>query len=85
MVELVELDIIKKLNGINLQLIENTPKGIHPVIVGWNERLNGTWKNTKEDKELQQRFWDIFGLDKLKSPNLRIGAEYLRENQELLK
>ena len=49
-----------------------------------DERLNGTWETTGEDKELQQRFWALFGSDKLKSPDLRIGTEYLRQNQYLL-
>ena len=43
------------------------------------------WETTEEDEKLQQRFWDLIGPDKLKSPDLRIGAEYLRDNQELLK
>ena len=49
-----------------------------------DERLNDSWETTMEDEELQERFWALFGPDKLKSPNLRIGAEYLRENKEFL-
>ena len=37
-----------------------------------------------EDKELQERFWLLFGPNKIKSPNLRIGAEFLRKNKDLL-
>ena len=68
---------------LNLELIENTPDEIRAVTIEMDERLNNTWVTTKEDEELQKRFWALFGPDKLKSPNLRIGAEYLRENKEL--
>ena len=49
-----------------------------------DERLNGTWETKEEDKELQERFWLLFGPNKIKSPNLRIGAEFLRKNKDLL-
>jgi len=68
-----------------IEVIENTPEEIVDVCVEMDERLKGAWKATKEDDELQQRFWAIFGPDKLKSPDLRIGAAYLRENQDLIR
>ena len=70
--------------SLNLELIENSPDEIHAVTIEMDERLNGTWETTEEDEKLQQRFWDLFGPDKLKSPDLRIGAKYLRQNKELL-
>jgi putative glycosyltransferase (TIGR04372 family) len=69
---------------LNLELIENTPEEILAVTIEMEERLNGTWKTTEEDEELQERFWLLFGSDKLKSPELRIGTEFLRQNRELL-
>ena len=69
---------------LNLELIENTPEEIRAVTVEMDERLNGTWQTTPEDEELQEQFWALYGPDKVKSPDLRIGAEYLRENQDLL-
>ena len=69
---------------LNLELIENTSEEIHAVTIELDERLNGTWETTEEDEKLQQRFWDLFGPAKLKSPDLRIGAEYLRQNRDLL-
>ena len=71
--------------SLNLELIENTPEEIRAVTIEMDERINGTWNITEEDEKLQKRFWALFGPDKLKSPDLRIGAEYLRDNQELLK
>ena len=69
---------------LNLELIENTPEEICAVTTEMHERLNDTWVTTEEDEELQKCFWALFGTDRLKSPDLHIGAEYLRENKELL-
>ena len=44
-------EIIAKLN---LELIENTPEEIKAVTIEMDERLNGTWKTTEEDEELQR-------------------------------
>ena len=81
----MNLPYIELFASLNLELIENTPDEIQAVTIEMDERLNGTWRTTEEDEELQQRFWALFGPDKLKSPDLRIGAQYLRDNQELLK
>jgi len=70
--------------NLNLELIENSEEEIRSVSIEMDERLNGTWKSSKEDIELQEEFWDLFGPEKLKNPNLRIGAEYLRNNKNLL-
>jgi len=67
---------------LQLELIENTPEEICAVTTEMHERLNDTWVITEEDEELQKCFWALFGTDRLKSPDLRIGAEYLRENRE---
>ena len=69
---------------LNLELIENSPEEIRAVTMEMVERLDGIWETTEEDERLQQRFWAHFGPDKLKSPGLRIGADFLRENKELL-
>ena len=70
---------------IGLEVIENTAEEIYAVTVEMDERLNCTWKTTKEDEKLQAQFWALFGPDKLKSQNLRIGADYLRQNRDLVK
>ena len=69
---------------LDLELIENTPEEIRTVSIEMNERLKGTWETKEEDEELQERFWLLFGKDKIKSPDLRIGADFLRQNKELL-
>ncbi len=72
------------LDRLNLELIENTPEEILAVTIEMDERLNGTWESTNEDEILQKQFWTLFGPNKLRSPDLRIGAEFLRQNRELL-
>ena len=37
-----------------------------------------------DDEELQDKFWALFGPNKLRSPDLRIGAQYLRQNKDFL-
>ena len=83
--ELGRTQLSSQFDQKGIELIENTPAEIQAVTMEMDERLNGTWETTEEDEKLQQRFWDLYGPDKLKSPDLRIGAEYLRDNQELLK
>ena len=74
----------KIFSELDLELLENTPDEIGEVTIEMDERLNGTWVTTEKDEELQKRFWALFGPDKLKSKNLRIGANYLRQNMDLL-
>ncbi len=72
------------LTKLNLELIENTPEEISDVTIEMDERLNGSWVTTEEDKKLQDRFWALFPPFKLKSPDLLIGANFLRKNKYLL-
>lgn len=69
-----------------IEYIENTSKEITAAALEADERLRGTWRTTKEDEELQRRFLELFPSKsqlhgKYRS---RIGAEFLRQNQELL-
>ena len=67
-----------------IQLIENTPTEICAAAAEMNQRIDGLWSDTEEDTVLQNRFWDIFGADRFRNPELRIGAEFLRSNTNLL-
>lgn len=69
-----------------LEVIENTPEEILDIVIEMDERLEGKWENTSEDERLQSRFWSILAeAGKLKRPPVsRIGARFLRQNQELL-
>ena len=68
-----------------VEVIENTSNEILDVVIEMDERLNGKWESTDEDEELQKSFWNLFGTYKIKSPDLRIGAEFLKQNKNLLK
>lgn len=75
----------EKYKKLGIEVIENTSEEIKALAVEMDERLNGKWQTTKEDEELQQRFWSLFkpsGMNQVLLP--RIGAEFLRQNQELL-
>ncbi len=67
-----------------IQLLQNSPAEIQAAAVEMNDRLDGLWTDSKEDIALQNRFWEIFGSDRLRNPELRIGAEFLRGNTNLL-
>lgn len=68
-----------------LEVVENTPEEILSVTVEMEERLKGTWQPKKEDEELQIRFWSLFKPSELNQVfRARIGAEFLRQNRELL-
>ena len=68
-----------------IELIENTPEEILDVSIEMDERLKGTWFSTEEDEELQRRFWDIFPQSELHGiMRSRVGADFLKQNKELL-
>ena len=70
--------------SMNLILIENSPQEILHATLEMEERLAGKWQGSQEDLGLQERFWSLFGLNKVKSPDLRIGAQFLRDNVDLI-
>ena len=70
---------------LGIELIENTSDEILDVSMEMHQRLNSTWETTEEDEVLQKRFWDTFPKSELHGEFLaRIGADFLRENRELL-
>lgn len=70
-----------------IEPIENTPEEIAALVVEMDERLKGRWKASDEDEDSQKRFRALLTRH---NPNLkeavvpRIGAEFLRQNHELL-
>lgn len=70
---------------LGIEVVENTPEEIAAVAVEMHERLNGHWQTSEEDEELQSRFWSVhksgYPSGAIKS---RIGAEFLRQNRDLL-
>jgi putative glycosyltransferase (TIGR04372 family) len=80
-----------ELNNIELQ--ENNQNEIRDLVIEMDERLNGKWNETNEDKILQKKFWAVFNKNiqklNLKSPihgkiMARFGAKFLRENLDFI-
>lgn len=68
-----------------IEPIENTPEEIRDVVTEMEKRLKGVWETTEEDEELQKRFWSFFKPGELNPVfRSRIGAEFLRQNKEML-
>jgi len=69
-----------------LKIIENSPEEILDLVKEMNERIDNTFKVTKEDERLQKKYWSFIKQSNLcyKSP-ARIGSLFLRKNQNLLK
>ncbi len=43
-----------------VELEENSPEEIRDIVIEMDERLNGNWKETREDLLLQKKFWSLF-------------------------
>jgi putative glycosyltransferase (TIGR04372 family) len=69
---------------LGIDVVDNTAEEIRDVVLEMDERIDGTWVETPEDRELQARFWSLFGQGPLGPAGTRIGAEFLRGNRELL-
>ena len=70
---------------LGVEVVENTLEEITALAIEMDERLKGTWQTTEEDEELQRCFWSLFKPSELNGVFLlRIGAELLRQNRELL-
>lgn len=79
-------DVDKKLAEGKYVVIQNTAQEILDLAKEMNERLDGTFKITEEDEELQNRFHSLLQPhDYYYGTPARIGAKFLRQNKELLK
>ena len=77
----------------NIRLEENSSEEIRDLVIEMDDRLNGNWKETEEDVELQKKFWKIF-KENIKKLNLSIPehgkintkfcSTYLRKNKNLI-
>jgi hypothetical protein len=70
---------------LGIELVDSTPEEITAVVLEMEDRLKGNWQTTEEDAELQKLFWSHYDPRQTNlAPQARIGAEYLRQNRELL-
>lgn len=73
-------------------LVENlTAEEIRQAVLEMESKLDGSWQQSDEDKQLQERFWQIFeshpDFEKYHGkihPKARVGAHFLRNNPEWL-
>ena len=71
-----------------IDLIKNTVEEIKSVCDEMNARIDGTWVTSDEDEELQRKYQELLRKCSNK-PKMngggRVGTQFLRDNQDLLK
>jgi putative glycosyltransferase (TIGR04372 family) len=73
---------------LGVRLVKNTVEEIKAACDEMNARIDGTWVTTEEDEELQRRYQELIVKYSNKpewNGGGRIGAQFLRENQDLLR
>ena len=78
----------KHLERLGVKLVKNTVEEIKAVCDEMNARIDGTWLTTVEDEELQRRYQELIVKYSNKpewNGGGRIGAQFLRDNQDLLR
>ena len=68
---------------LGVRLVKNTAEEILAACDEMEARLNGTWVTTEEDEALQKKYWDL--ICDSGHHGGRIGAQFLRDNQDLLR
>ena len=75
----------KQFAEARIEVIENSADEVLALAQEMNERLDGIWVGKDEDEDLQDRFHSLFPSDfPWNGFPGRIGAEFLRQNRELL-
>ena len=73
---------------LGVELVKNTADEIYAACQEMNSRIDGTWETTAEDEELQKRYLDLV-IKYSDQPTWRgggrVGTQFLRDNQDLLK
>lgn len=73
----------EKLNKLGIEMVENSSEEIFQAIKEMDQTLNYQWKPSEEDDSRQNKYWQIYG-QKPNGPNLRVGADFLRQYQAFL-
>ncbi|PIO89903.1 MAG: glycosyltransferase, TIGR04372 family protein [Zetaproteobacteria bacterium CG06_land_8_20_14_3_00_59_53] len=71
--------------NLGIELFESTPEEITAVVLEMEERQRGSWQTSKNDEELQRRFWEVFPKNELHG-EIRsfFGTDYLRRHKDWL-
>ena len=73
---------------LGVELIKNTADEILAACNEMNSRIDGTWITTPQDEELQQRYLDLvvtYSDQPTWRGGGRVGTQFLRDNQDLLR
>ena len=73
---------------LGVKLVKNTVDEIKAVCDEMNSRIDGRWVTTTEDEEMQRRYQELIVKYSNKpewNGGGRIGAQFLRDNQDLLR
>ena len=73
---------------LGIELIKNTADEILSACNEMNSRIDGTWITTPQDEELQQRYLSLvvkYSDQPTWRGGGRVGTQFLRDNQDLLK
>jgi len=73
---------------LGVELIKNTSDEILAACNEMNSRIDGTWITTPQDEELQQRYLSLvvkYSDQPTWRGGGRVGTQFLRDNQDLLK
>jgi len=68
---------------LGVALVKNTAEEILAAFDEMVARENGTWVTTPHDEELQQKYWSL--ITETGHHGGRVGAQFLRDNQDLLR
>ena len=81
----------EKYENAGILVQDLNPENIRQAVLEMEARLNGTWKDSAKDNQLQKRFWEIFKTwPEFKKyhgrihPKARVGSSFLRENTSWL-
>ncbi len=70
-------------DALGVALVKNTVEEILESCNEMTARLNGTWVTTDQDEVLQKKYWELISTSGHHGG--RIGAQFLRDNQDLLR
>ena len=73
---------------LGVELVKNTADEIFAACQEMNSRTDGTWETTPEDEDLQKRYLDLvvkYSDQPTWRGGGRVGTQFLRDNQYLLK
>lgn len=74
----------RQLDPMGIVVYDNTPEEILEAVREMEGRLDGTWVDTDDDIELQERFWKYFRAQSKDNVCVgRIGTDFLRANSYL--